>query len=604
MSEFPLSRDSYLAFDALTIKQHIQNALNKGGVFTDQNYEGSYITTVIDIISYTFHVLMFYLNNTSTESMFSEAQIYENMNRIVKMLDYKPQGIQTSILPFKLQAEASLNTGSYTIPRYSYISAKGIPYCFTEDITITKNTPNTELLQTISDKKLLYQGIYREYPLYTAVGDSNEVIYLLPGVNVLINHNTIDVYVKSARTQKWEQWDSTPSLYFENAFSKKYEIRLNEKKNYEIKFGNDINGVALQANDVVAIYYMESQGSNGTVGIGAINNQKMRRLQTTQFDQIIADITNISEINYMSNQEMINLSFSNNDISTYTSLAETTDDIRNNAPATFRSQFRLVTINDHNNYIKSNFAQLVHDVETINNWGYVSQYLKYFYDIGLTNPSNISRVLFNQLNYADACNFNNVYLVVVPKTYSTTGLSYITPANKQMIIETINETKTLTSEIIIIDPVYISYAICAPRTSDYSEINLQDIENTKLVIVKNSSSRKDDFSIISDVTDIFTDYFNKENCSLGQIVDLNQLISDILSIDDIDSVYTENTTTGEIFAGLSLLQWNPIYSEVSSKLVFNSQRLSKFMFPILDDVNLKTKISVTSTNKIYENIEY
>ena len=35
---------------------------------------------------------MFYLNNTSDEALFSEAQIYENMNRVVKSLDYKPVG--------------------------------------------------------------------------------------------------------------------------------------------------------------------------------------------------------------------------------------------------------------------------------------------------------------------------------------------------------------------------------------------------------------------------------------------------------------------------------------------------------------------------------
>ena len=41
---------------------------------------------------------MFYLNKTSTESLFSDAHIYENMNRIVKLIDYKPVGNQSATL--------------------------------------------------------------------------------------------------------------------------------------------------------------------------------------------------------------------------------------------------------------------------------------------------------------------------------------------------------------------------------------------------------------------------------------------------------------------------------------------------------------------------
>ena len=90
----------YLSFDASTVKQLIVDRLNEIGAFTDQNYEGSNISTIIDIVAYTFNVLMYYLNKTSTESMFSDSQIYENMNRVVKLLDYKPIGNQTSILSF------------------------------------------------------------------------------------------------------------------------------------------------------------------------------------------------------------------------------------------------------------------------------------------------------------------------------------------------------------------------------------------------------------------------------------------------------------------------------------------------------------------------
>ena len=70
-TDFSLSRDSYATFDALTLKQLIKKRLNEGGVFTDQSFEGSNISAIIDIIAYSYHTLLFYLNNTASESTFN-----------------------------------------------------------------------------------------------------------------------------------------------------------------------------------------------------------------------------------------------------------------------------------------------------------------------------------------------------------------------------------------------------------------------------------------------------------------------------------------------------------------------------------------------------
>lgn len=605
MAEFPIQRDGYLAFDALTLKQHIKNALNKGGVFTDQNYEGSYISTMIEIISYTFHVLMFYLNNTSTENMFSEAQIYENMNRIVKMLDYKPSGKQTAILSFNLSVTDNLARGAYVIPRYSYISGRGVPYSFTYDVAFIKKTTGEEQLTDISNQKLFYQGVYREYPLYTAVGNPNEIIFMTPGENVMIDYNNIDVYVKRTATQKWQQWTRTNSLYFENAFAQKYEVRLNEKKYYELKFGNGINGSMLEENDQVAIYYLESRGVDGEVGVGAINNQKLKRFQTVQFDSIIADITQAQRFNFMDQNDFKTLIFSNNTISTYASDEETVEQIRQRAPGIFRSQYRLVTIDDYNTYISTNFAQLIYDVKTVNNWTYVTEYLKYYYDLGLRDPNSISRVLYNQVYFSDACNFNNVYAFVVPKIIDSNAaeLTYLSPANKELMLSTMQSVKTLTSEVVLLDPLYIAIDICAALSETASQL---DVENTVLKVYKNKNSRRDDNSIVTDIVTIFNDYFSRKNVKLGQTIDISQLNADILEVDGVDSLKTTNTSSNISYDGVSLLMWNPVYPEADRTLIFNNKILPFFMFPYLNSSNnISSKIQVISDDvRVYENIEY
>ena len=85
-TDFSLNKNAYATFDATSLKQLIKERLNEGGIFTDQVYEGSNISAIIDIISYSYHTLLFYLNQTSSESMFNQATLYENMNRIVNII--------------------------------------------------------------------------------------------------------------------------------------------------------------------------------------------------------------------------------------------------------------------------------------------------------------------------------------------------------------------------------------------------------------------------------------------------------------------------------------------------------------------------------------
>ena len=164
LTDFSLPSDAYAAFDAVSLKSLIKSRLNNKSEFTDQNFEGSNLSSIIDIISYSYHVLLFYLNQTSTESLFSEAELYENMNRIVKSLDYKPVGFQTSHLPFEATATQSLLKNTYTIPRYSFLDAGGVSYSFVKDVTFTKSVDTVEKLTDFNNRHLLYQGLFQEYP--------------------------------------------------------------------------------------------------------------------------------------------------------------------------------------------------------------------------------------------------------------------------------------------------------------------------------------------------------------------------------------------------------------------------------------------------------
>jgi hypothetical protein len=232
LTDFTLPTDGYASFDARSLKALIKERLDETSMFTDQNYEGSNLSSLIDIISYSYHVLLFYLNQTSTESLFTEAELYENMNRIVKSLDYKPTGSQSSNLPFTCIADETLPQGTYTIPRYSFIDAGGVFYSFKEDTTFSKIQDPAQTLSQLATDHLLYQGKFEQYPLLTASGEEYETVTMLPGDDVIIDHFNIHVYVKDINTDKWTQWHRTSSLYLDEPVDKTYEVRYNENKHY------------------------------------------------------------------------------------------------------------------------------------------------------------------------------------------------------------------------------------------------------------------------------------------------------------------------------------------------------------------------------------
>ena len=587
-NEYPLPKNSYTAFDAISLRNLIIERLNNQGIFTDQNYIGSNLASIIDIISYSFNTLMFYLNRTSTESMFTEAQLYENINRIVKLLDYKPIGYQTSTLAFQCSA-SNLETGIFTIPRYSYLSIGQIPFSFNEDITfkLTEGTVVQELTD-ISNRKLLFQGIYRETPIYTAFGDENETL-TIDSANNLIDHFNIDVYVFEVDQNRWIQYNNTPSFYATTPLSRLFEKRLNSNLNYEIVFGDGINSRKLESGDKVLIYYLQSTGNIGVVGPGTINNSSKSLYSSQTFNDILADTTD--GFQFLTPTQFNNILFNNIVGSTVPKNIETVDEIRKNATSNFKSQYRLVTKEDFETFIKTNHNNFINDVKVFSNWEYAGQYLKYFNSIQVT-PTSFRQILLNHVLYADSCNFNNIYICAIPKTSQTSTLKYLLPAQKEIILSDIQQLKTLTSELTFIDPIVkaLSFGL---KSAGSETINIEDRAFCQLEINKQLSNKKSAKSIESEVIVIFQKFFNPTNNQLGTELDINNLTAEILAIDGVESVVTRRLDTNESFNGISMFCWNPTFPDLDKNVVTNNLKLMDFEYLYFDQLfDIASKIEV------------
>lgn len=592
-NDYNLPVDAYAAFDAVSLKNLIIARLNANNIFTDQNYEGSNLSSIIDIIAYAYHVLLFYLNKTSSESTFTTAELYENINKIVKLVGYSPIGYQTAALPFKAAAAAVLTPDSYTIPRYSYFTVNGTFYSFNKDITFIKTVPRYEVLTQLQEQNLLYQGIFTEYPLYTATGAPFEVVNLavvdLEESNAAIDHFNIDVYVKdnTATVPKWEKWSPTQSLFLERPNASVYEVRLNENLRYEFKFGNNITGKQLNEGDEVAIYYLRSAKSQGEIGTGVLDNNRLFLYSTPLFNNIQKDVTP-PNLQLITSDQTRYLFFSNTDASTKFVEVESAESIKNNALNTFRSQFRLITSSDFENFLSKNYSNLLGSVRVVNNWDYITGHLKYFFDLGVTKPNIESRVMFSQVKFADSSNSNNVYIYAVPKLEKlnslTTRLNYLNTAQKQLIINDLQQVKLTTSEIVVNDPVYLAVDIGSKLATEKLTPDLAN--NTFIEITRNVTAKRNPESLKTEVANVFKEYFSTIKDNLGLFLSISEISNLILNIPGVDSVKTKKVLadgTAIYTPGISLIAYNPVYPYDDIQIITQDTQLPYFKFPYLNN---------------------
>ena len=617
----------FLRFNAFAIKDLITRKLAQDSNYTDFIYPGSNLNIFIDICSYVFQTLMFNLNSAASESMWSDTKIYENINRLCAFLGYNPHGMNPAAAIFSVPLAQFAGSGNKIIPRYSYIDAgktdntgKKVYYSTVEDIEV-QTTDTNRTAQDIT----LYNGRWRLYnTIFTAQGTDWET-FTLNGLrsdtftNEYVANNYIHVYVVSPTTgengevaiQQYNMTDGglfksrneyfsssidgkpdslpIPRIYSSNDFV--FNLRLDETKTYTITFGNNMQGHRLEKGSTIYVFYLDSNGPGAGLGIGEVRGsllQDFSSFRTSQdgvyysniYEKIlkavgngkpyiidgVSDVTNVSQ----------SLSFSPE---------ESVDQIRDFAPNWFRMGNRLVTQRDYEYYLKNSpyFRGKYADVKCMNNWGYMSTFYKWLYEMGCKykemNPSDTQggrrflrqdNVLKTSRQFADPADSNNIYLWIVPnddgEILKDDPSTWVTDA-QQMKTNLLLPIKDLTHEPYFVSCILTQFGICANPDYDYVRKNYIYNNNIELMSKENfiEVTLADEVvyvnsTICAQVKRIIYNFFRSENFKLGEYVDFNKLQDQIFSINGVNRIRTvfkpEGSTVPTVVRnGLSFASW-------------------------------------------------
>lgn len=393
-----------------------------------------------------------------------------------------------------------------------------------------------------------------------------------------------------------------------NSQSRVFSLRLNENKEYEIKFGDGTTGKKLEPGDQLYIFYLDTNGPDGEIDIADIDftnlkfehNPSIFGLNGPDYDSIFGG-EEIGETLYSLNPYSMTVSKSKPE--------QSVEDIKQHAPQWFKTGNRLLTRSDYEFFVKSSIPQVI-DVKCMNNWEYLATFYKWLYDCGVRYHSEVAnpghyyfdeaRFTRNGMDMVDAADANNIYLWV--KTDDNFTIDNVKSTLKDSY--NMDGLKIMTAEIQFQKPIPVLFDICAgyqdialryahSGNSDFDDFVTKATMDSYLEITIDDDSLYVNSYIVNRVQSIFNKYFNMYSLTISQNINITDILDEIYSIAGVQRVrtvfqpsfsylYSEASEYApRAIDGISMISWTNGFIDYGEDVqIGNSSRhIMDFQFP-------------------------
>ena len=258
----PLVNFSNVDFDQ--IKTSIRDYLKKNSKFTDYDYEGSNLSTIIDLLAYNTYITSYNTNMVSNEVFLDSATLRENVVSLARNIGYVPKSRNAARAKVSFSVDMS-NTTAVSVTLKAGIAfinsttfgTEAYAFSVPKDITVPVNSEGLALFDAVD----IYEGTY--------ITQSFTVNSRLPNQKYVLTNSGIDTDLITVTVRESE--GSTVSRVF-NQYDSLFDIDgespiyfINEIANerYELLFGDGLLGAKVEAPQVIDVGYITSSGSGG-----------------------------------------------------------------------------------------------------------------------------------------------------------------------------------------------------------------------------------------------------------------------------------------------------------------------------------------------------
>ena len=327
----PLVNFSNVDFDE--IKQSIKDYLRANSNFTDYDFEGSNLSTIIDTLAYNTYISSYNANMVSNEVFLDSATLRENVVSIARNIGYLPRSRKSSKASVSFSVNASdSNVVSMTLKAGpvvlsgSNFNRQSFTFCIMEDITAVVDSDGIATF----DNVYVCEGSYLN-STFTVDSSLPNQRFILP--NSGIDTSNLNVIVRKSAgnsvTRKYTRYDNLAGVDGDTPL---YFLRESEGETYELLFGDGLFGKQLEDANQVEVNYLSCSGS---VSNGVSNFTYIGTLQDQNGASVTSGISGVTV----------------NQISSGGAEIESVESIKKYAPNIYASQNRAVTSTDFESLI-------------------------------------------------------------------------------------------------------------------------------------------------------------------------------------------------------------------------------------------------------------
>ena len=326
--------------DFADIKAALKDYMRAQSDFTDYDFEGSAITTFLDVLAYNTYYTAFNTNMVVNEMFLDSATLRDNVVSLAKQIGYRPRSATAPKATVNFVVDYQ---GSGVTPD-TLVLKQGTGFVTNYDDTLYQYVVIEDQETPLVNNTATYEGI----DIYqgTLLTQSYTINTALKNQRFIINNTGTDV--SSIRVKVYKQQGDTSFLTFSSAenilnldgTSEVYFVEEIEDENYEIFFGDGVFGKKLDNGSFVEITYL-------TTSADTTNGAK-----TFSFSGLIHDKINPS------NSFPYNTSVTIVNASTGGANPESVSSIKKQAPKSFATQDRAVTADDYVSIIKKVYASI------------------------------------------------------------------------------------------------------------------------------------------------------------------------------------------------------------------------------------------------------
>ena len=378
----PLVNFSNLDFDQ--IKASIQDYLRANSNFTDYDFEGSNLSTIIDTLAYNTYITSYNANMVTNEVFIDSATLRENVVSLARNVGYLPRPRKAPVANISFVVDVSEGTSTTLTLKAGIIGlsgrngnfARNIPFSIPNDITVNVDENGYANFIDID----VYQGTYLKQT-YTVSSRNQTQKFILPntGIDTSLIRVTVKESESSTITRVFKQSDS---LFEVGPQSPVYFLQEIDSERYEVMFGDGVIGVKLQEPNYIEVNYIISNGSEGN---GVSNIRYAGTLRDNNNNAITSGVSLVTV----------------NEPSYGGSPIESVESIKKYSTQIYSSQNRAVTAADYEAIIPIIYPE----TESVSAFGGEEltppQYGKVYVSIKPTNgvylSSNIKRNIYNQI---------------------------------------------------------------------------------------------------------------------------------------------------------------------------------------------------------------